>query len=423
MLRIGFDEKVGRRAPGERRIGFFLAKLAVLAIAAVTAGCNMSGRGGPSGGATPLSAPTIPVESQPLAGPTADSNQIGSGSVHVGLIVPLTQGSGPSVVGQSLRNAAELALTEAGSQDISLLVKDDLSTPDGAKAAAAAVLAGGAELIIGPLYSPNVREVGNLARAAGRPVIAFSTDTSVATHGIYLLSFLIENYVDRIVDYAVANGKKSFAALIPDNDYGHVAEAELQQAAARRGIRVQAIEHYTSAAQAGAAAKAIAAAAGQFDALFIPEQANAMPAIAQVLTANKLDSQHVQILGTGLWNDARVLALPALQGAWFAAPDSSGFTAFAERYRAKFGSDPTRIATLAYDAVSLVAALVRTQGSQRFSEAVLTNHAGFNGADGIFRFFPDGQNERGLAVLAIDNGTTSVVSPAPHSFSGSAAGG
>ena len=148
-----------------------------------------------------------------------------------------------------------------------------------------------------------------------------------------------------------------------------------------------------------------------------------MPAIAQVLTADKLDSQHVQILGTGLWNDARVLGLPALQGAWFAAPDSSGFTAFAAHYRAKFNSDPTRIATLAYDAVSLVAALVRTQGSQGFSESVLTNPAGFNGADGVFRFHPDGQNERGLAVLAIGNGTTSVISAAPHSFSGSAAGG
>ena len=211
--------------------------------------------------------------------------------MRVGLIVPLTQGTGPSVVGQSLRNAAELALSEAGSQDITLLVKDDLSTPDGAKAAASAVLADGAELIIGPLYSPNVREVGNLARAAGKPVIAFSTDTSVAARGVYLLSFLVENYVDRIVDYAAASGKKSFAALIPDNDYGRVAEAELQQAAARRGVRVEIIEHYASAAQAGPAAQTIAAAASQIDALFIPEQADAMPAIAQVLTANKLDSQ------------------------------------------------------------------------------------------------------------------------------------
>jgi len=62
---------------------------------------------------------------------------------------------------------------------------------------------------------------------------------------------------------------------------------------------------------------------------------------------------------------------------------------------------------------------VRTQGSQRFSESVLTNPSGFAGADGLFRFRADGTSERGLAVLEMRNGSTAVVSPAPKSFSGS----
>jgi ABC-type branched-subunit amino acid transport system substrate-binding protein len=141
-----------------------------------------------------------------------------------------------------------------------------------------------------------------------------------------------------------------------------------------------------------------------------------MPDVARALTANKIDPRAVQILGTGLWNDARVLGLPALQGAWFATPENAGFAAFAQRYRAKFGSDPTRVATLAYDSVSLAAALARTQGARRFSEDVLTNPTGFNGADGVFRFKPDGSNERGLAVVQINNGTTTVISPAPRTL-------
>jgi ABC-type branched-subunit amino acid transport system substrate-binding protein len=109
-----------------------------------------------------------------------------------------------------------------------------------------------------------------------------------------------------------------------------------------------------------------------------------------------------------------------LQEAWFAAPENGGFNAFAERYRAKYHSDPTRIATLAYDAVSLAAALAHTQGSQRYSQNVLTNRSGFNGADGVFRFRPDGTNERGLSVLQINNGAAVPISPAPHSFSATA---
>jgi branched-chain amino acid transport system substrate-binding protein len=379
----------------------------------VTACGSMSGWGGHGPGDVAAPAP------QAEAARPDGGEQIGSGPARVALIVPLTQASGPSLVGTSLRNAAELAYLEAGGNEVTLFVKDDHSSPEGAREAAQAALSEGAELILGPLFASNVREVGKVARAAGKPVIAFSTDASTTGQGVFLLSFLIENYVDRIVDFAASKGKKSVAALIPENDYGRVAETELQQAAARDNVRVMSIEHYQPRTMTAAVQK-IAALHDQIDSLFIPEQADAMQAMSEALTAARLNSKQVQILGTGLWNDARVLRLPALQGAWFAAPENGGYNAFVERYRAKYHADPTRIATLAYDAVSLAAALAHTQGSQRYSQNVLTNPAGFNGADGIFRFRADGTNERGLSVLQINNGVAVPISPASHSFAATA---
>ena len=73
----------------------------------------------------------------------------------------------------------------------------------------------------------------------------------------------------------------------------------------------------------------------------------------------------------------------------------------AGRYRTRYGQEPARTASLAYDAVALVAALVKTQGAQRFSEEVLTNSSGFTGIDGLFRLRPDGTNQRGLAVMGV----------------------
>jgi branched-chain amino acid transport system substrate-binding protein len=360
---------------------------------------------------------SLPTEQPAQAAQPSADEQIGSGSVRVALIVPLTQASGRSVIGTSLRNAAALALDDVGGNELTLLVKDDHSTPDGARAATQTALSEGAELVIGPLFAANVREAAKVARGAGKPVIALSTDTSTAGAGVYLLSFLADNYVDHIVDHAAAKGKKSIAALIPESDYGRVAEAAFLQAAARNNLRVMAVEHYTPQTLSQAAAK-VAGLGDQIDSLLIPDQADSMPAVSQALAGAGLDTKRVQILGTGLWNDARVLKLASLQGAWFAAPENGGYNAFATRYRAKYGSDPTRIATLGYDAVSLAAALAHTQGSQRYSESVITNRSGFNGADGVFRFRPDGINERGLAVLQITNGTTTSISPAPRSFVG-----
>jgi ABC-type branched-subunit amino acid transport system substrate-binding protein len=208
---------------------------------------------------------------------------------------------------------------------------------------------------------------------------------------------------------------------VPENDYGNVALGEFQQAVAKHGGRVEAIERYKPGVAGEAAAK-IAAALPRIDALFIPEQADAMGSVAQALGSNGLDSHKAQILGTGVWNDPRVLKLPELQGAWFATPENAGFNAFAQRYRAKFGAEPARIATLSYDAVSLVSALARSQGAQRFALDTLTNTSGFNGADGVFRFRQDGLNERGLAVLQIEGAAAKTVSPAPRTFTSNPSG-
>jgi ABC-type branched-subunit amino acid transport system substrate-binding protein len=386
-----------------------IVTLCVPALALLLTACGPLGR---SQSIFPdLSAPITAVESGDLAPPA------GATRPKVALILPLTQGGKPSAVGEALRKAADLAMAETGGNNITLLVKDDASTADGARVATEAALAEGAELVIGPLYAPAVQEAGRLAKAAGRPLIGFSTDASTGSRGVYLLSFLIENYVNRVVDQAVARGKKNFAALAPENDYGNVAVNALVDYAGKTGLRVQ-IERYAPGNPAPAVQK-LGANAAKIDALFIAELADNMAQVAPLLTASGIDGKRVQILGTGLWNDARVLSLPALQGAWFAAPEAAGFNAFAGRYRAKYNGEPARIATLAYDAVSLAAALARTQGAQGFSENVLTNASGFNGIDGVFRFTQDGLNERGLAVMQIGNGAASVLAPAPKNFAGS----
>ncbi len=402
---------ISSRGAGAPRSSPLLGLLA----AAFLAGCNpMAGPGVPGAHDLHLGAPVMPPGAPPAAAPTVE--QIGSGSVKMALIVPLTQASGPSVVGQSLRNAAELAYNDAGANDVSILVKDDRSTPAGAADAAQAALAEGAEIILGPVSAANVREASRVARGAGRPVIAFSTDSSAAAKGVYLLSFLVESSVERELDFAAQRGKKSVAALIPESPYGAIALAQFQQSAANHGLRVLTIERYAKLSAVGDSVRRIAAAADQIDTLFIPEAPDAMPTVAHELAAANLDSRRVQILGSSLWNDPRVLKLPALQGAWFAAPENGGYNAFATRYRAKFNAEPTRIATQAYDAVSLAIALSRAQGSQRFSESVLTAASGFNGADGVFRFRADGANERGLSVLEVANGQAKVVSPAPRTL-------
>jgi branched-chain amino acid transport system substrate-binding protein len=353
-------------------------------------------------------------------GPPQDATAIGSGKVKVGLILPLSAAGNAGVAAQSMRNAAELALAEFNSPDLQLLVKDDNGTAPGAQQAAQQALDEGAEIILGPLFAPSVGPVGQLARSRGVPVIAFSTDANVAARGVYLLSFLPESDVDRIIGYAASTGKRSFAALMPDNAYGTVVEAAFKQSVARRGGRVVALEHYPlDRTQMQAPVRTVAQAAAKVDAIFIPDGADAVLLVVQALIANGVDTKKVQLLGSGLWEDAQIFSNATLDGAWYAGPDATGFRNFSGRYRSRYGQDPVRTATLAYDAVALIAALTKTQGAQRFSEEVLTNASGFAGIDGLFRFKTDGTNQRGLAVLRVSPTGGQIISPPPKSFGAS----
>jgi ABC-type branched-subunit amino acid transport system substrate-binding protein len=317
------------------------------------------------------------------------------------------------VAAQSMKNAGEMALAEFQNPNIQLLIKDDGGSAQGAQQGAQQALDEGAEILLGPLFAASVPSAAQIARGKGVSCIAFSTDSSIAGHGVYLLSFLPESDVNRIVEYSASIGKKSFAAMLPDNAYGNVVELAFKQAVARKGGRIVAFEKYGS--DRATPARNVAQALGQADALLIADDGESVVATADALTAAGANLRNIQLLGTGLWDNPRIFASASLQGGIYAAPDPSGFRAFAGRYRTRYGSEPVRTATLTYDAVALVAALAR-QGGQRYSADVLTNPSGFAGIDGLFRFKPDGTNERGLAVMRVASGGGVPVAGSPKSF-------
>lgn len=389
----------------------------VAALCALVAACDTdSGMDRAALEPMPQAAPTPQVESKPL------DAVVGEGAVKVALILPQSAAGGAGAAAQSMRNAAELALAEFNTPDIQLVVKDDGGTAQGAKAAATAATDEGAKLVLGPLFAHSVASAGQVAKQRNVPMLAFSTDQNVATNGVFLLSFMPESDVQRIVSYAVSQGKRSFAALLPENGYGSVVEAAFQTAVAKAGGRVVGLEHYSSdKTKMSEAIARLASTLPQADALLIPDSASDVQTVVGMLATNGVNLKRLQLLGTGLWDDPAIARDASLSGAWYAAPDDRNYKSFAERYRSKYGSAPVRTASLAYDATALVAALVKAQGASALTADAFTNPSGFSGVDGAFRFKPDGANERGLAIYKVQPGGAVMVSPAPASFSGQTA--
>jgi branched-chain amino acid transport system substrate-binding protein len=347
----------------------------------------------------------------------------GTGDFKVGLILPLSATGNAGAAGQAMRNAAEMALAELGDANIQLLAKDDGGTGQGAQLAVQQAIDEGANIIVGPLFAHSVTSAKPIAASRGVPMIAFSTDSNVAAAGTYLLSFLPESDVDRVVDYATSQGKRSFIGIVPTSAYGSVVEGEFKQSVARRGARVIALEHYgDDRNKVSDAARLVAQAAGGADAMFIPDSGEAVSNVIAALSAAGVNLRQFALMGTQLWDDPKIFSNPLLEGGWYPGPDPAGFRAFADRYRSRYRQDPARPAELAYDAVTLIGALVKTQGSQRITNEALANPSGFAGIDGVFRFRDDGTNQRGLVILRATPSGGQVIAPALRTFGTSALG-
>ncbi|MEI6485555.1 MAG: penicillin-binding protein activator [Sphingomonadales bacterium] len=404
-----------------------VSRAAVLGVTLLVAACAAPQRSAPPVVAPPPPPPAAPA---PAPLPVAKLNM-------VALLVPLT---GPNAaVGESIANAAALALADLGKPQVQMLVFD---TGPGAGEAASKALAAGAGLILGPLLASDVPAV--TAAVAGRsvPILSFSNDAGIAGGDVFVMGFQPGAAIARVVSYAKSRGIDRFAALVPQGAYGQRASLAFVKAVNDAGAKSTAIVTYArdSAKLAAAAAQVtnydarvrasgkpqiradgtVARVAGAlapvpFQGLLIADSGAAAARFLPALARFGAAPGQVVILGTELWNNEPGLErVPALKGALFATVADARFNSLAARYRAKHGSNPSRLASLGYDAVLLAHSLAaRWPLGQPFPRAALLARDGFSGIDGAFRFNANGVAERALEV---DQIATGVVSPAPGSF-------
>ncbi|HEX8241511.1 MAG TPA: penicillin-binding protein activator [Allosphingosinicella sp.] len=331
---------------------------------------------------------------------------------RVAVLVP-TSGANAGV-GQSIANAANLALVDAGGERIRITVYD--TARGGAAEAANRALAEGNGLFLGPLLADDVRAVAPVARRAGVPVISFSNDTSVAGNGVYLMGFTPGQSIARVVGHARSVGLERFGALVPTGVYGRRASQGMIEAVEDLGGQLVSMQTYDAGPASLRAAVARLYGQGGYDAVLIGDGGRNAAAAAPLLRTGA--NARIRLLGTELWATETGLGrAPALRGAWYATVGDSMFNQLKTRYRARFGANPYRLASLGYDSVLLTVRIAKGwRLGRKFPERELRDPVGFAGVDGAFRFNSAGIAERSLEVREVTATGTIVVSPAPRSF-------
>ncbi len=373
------------------------------------------------GACTETPQPSTPAPPPPR--PQTGSPITPSGKIRVALLLPLS-GRNASI-GQALQQAAEMSLFESGAKELSLAAYDSGDSPQQAIEAYRKARQDGVALVLGPLFGNSASALAPSVRAGDANVIAFSNDESAAQRGVWIMGIAAPPQVRRVVDYAASTGIKRFAVFAPRTAYGEQMSRTLESHVTTRGGTLVATEAFdenggnvnSAAEKLAKEAKVDDKSAGKI-AVLVPVAPARLPSVLSALSSAGIDSRSVQLIGTGVWDVPGIGSDAALRGAWYAAPDPGRRADFERKFVATYGRPPQRLATLAYDAVALAAALARLRPGGDFSAEAITNANGWSGIDGVFRFLPDGRVERALAVIEIQGDRNNVVSPAPNSFVG-----
>lgn len=376
------------------------------------------------------------------------SNNINTNK-QVGLLLPLTGRNG--TLGNNMVQAAKLALNDPSAPKLDVF---DTEQTGGAAEAARKAIAAGDGIILGPLTATNTTEVASVTTSQNIPVIAYTSDVSLAGSNVWAFGVTPEQQVLTMVRAAKNEGRTKFAALLPENPMGKAMGAALTKACSDLGLSQPLITYHTAskddiiqqlkilsnydtrlqAAQNNPGAqnttkvttdsaannsdgnlldelapseakstdttkdtKNLTLGAPPFDALLLSDTGLQLQSVIDALSETQVSSTKVRIMGPGLWG-AFASKLGKLQGAWYASPDPQKRKLFVQQYKVKYGVAPKPLADLAYDTAALANSLSKIGG---YTNQNLTRTEGFDGVDGLFVLQPDGHVKRDLQIFQI----------------------
>ncbi len=339
-------------------------------------------------------------------------------TIHLSMLLPLSGKNAP--LGEALQNAATLAISDLNAAGIEIQFEDTQSTPEGAKIAAQKAVSENARLVLGPIFADDVRAVRSVMATTTIPMIAFSTDMSVASLGTFIMGVLPQDQARQIAAFAAARGTRNTLIIAPNDPYGQlmVHTYSLTFRGAGGGITGPLFITPTDTDEilSTKITGVLSSAAGaKIDAIFLPLPPARAAKIIDTVT-RFIGTDRPIILGTGAWDEANTTEAPALSGAFYAAPSSELRTRFEQTYAQNFGATPPRLAALSYDSVALAITLGRTLGPTGYTFTSLTNSSGFSGINGLFRFKTDGTVERALSIMTIQQGGPQITAPGLAAF-------
>ncbi len=352
--------------------------------------------------------------------------------VQVALFLPF---SGKNKdLGFSLFNSATISLFYNDPNGIiELVLFDSKENPKDSEKAFREIIDKKIKIVIGPIFSNSVEAIEKLARQHKITVISLSNNQNLINKidkegGVFISGILPEIQIEKIVNYAISQGKLNFAIIAPSNQYGKTITELLKKfVRSKQGnfitsefydnnskdldrVVERVIDSFILPDNLAKAKKDKDLVINDYDRIYpqvimIPESGKIASKIILSIKKQNKEERDFQILGTSQWDDKSIFD-SNLINAWFPAPENEKFSDLENFYYSKYEKFPPRLASIVYDMIGLIAEITNRKQGQTPNLSDFINFKngdknGYQGVDGLFRFLPNGLTQRNLAVLKI----------------------
>ena len=369
--------------------------------------------------------------------------------IKVAILLPLSGKA--KKIGNIMLQSAQMAVFEGSKDNMQLKSYDTKGTAFGALNAMNKAIKDGVDVVLGPLFSSSTEAIMDKAYENNITVLSFSNNQLLLNDkGVYLMGFMPEQEIERIVSYAMDSGKTSFSALVPNDSYGALISKILKETVERKDGTIVKIDYYskrdrsldkkvknlmesyaiservyekyeeekelskTSEVMEDEEKKLVEFTYEEedkiyADAILIPDGGKRLVQILELMEPYSTEERAYQLLGTSKWESESNYMNDDLLDSWFVSADPEEYTDFEERFYKIYGTFPIRVSSLSYDAVSAIKKAYNKSKDDIIDKEYLTNSKGFKGIDGHFRFLPNGIVERRFSVLEIREDYANVI--------------
>lgn len=354
--------------------------------------------------------------------------------VRAGILLPL---SGKySSIGRNMFDAAQLAVYELKSGNLKLEAIDIGSDQESAIEALKNYDASKLDLLLGPIFSDQVPAAYDFAKKNNLITLSYTNDISLAHQpGLYLLGVIPEEQAVRVSSYAGKVGFSNIYMISSDDQFSNSIEDALVSNSAPLDYTVRKVEKYTSSQIKPIKGIMLSSAVVSIKnsimsdvknyipgfgrpGVLLPEGGAKLKKIAQQLNlVQEGQEKKYKLLGIGDWGGYNLMPNSMYDGALVADIPHYVLKQYYNRFYEYYKYKPIRISALAYDSITLIAAIINvTDSSIILDFDQLQNSNGYRGVTGIFRLMPNGKNERKFSIYEMKRGEMKMIENAPNYF-------